>query len=207
MSDEALAACSSNVPEEEEDDKLKYKPPPEKSMSEILDADAEDESLRKYKETLLGSSTNVGAPLVIDASDPRRVLVRKLALCVEGRSDHELDLTRGDLEKLKEEPVTIKEDITYRIRIDFQVQREIVTGLKYVQKTYRKGIQVDKMTHMVGSYAPLETMQCYTTAPEDAPAGLLARGHYTVKSLFTDDDGHEHLKWEWSFDIKKDWKD
>jgi len=207
MSDEALAATSSVPEEEEEDDKLKYKPPPEKSMTEILDIDAEDESLRKYKETLLGSSTNVGAPLVIDAGDPRRVLVRKLALCVEGRPDHELDLTRGDLERLKDEPLVIREDITYRIRIDFQVQREIVTGLKYVQKTYRKGIQVDKMTHMVGSYAPLEAMQCYTTAPEDAPQGLLARGHYTVKSLFTDDDGHEHLKWEWSFDIKKDWKD
>jgi hypothetical protein len=27
-----------------------------------------------------------------------------------------------------------------------------------------------------------------------------------VQSLFTDDDRHEHLKWEWSFEIKKDWK-
>jgi hypothetical protein len=35
----------------------------------------------------------------------------------------------------------MKEGVHYKIRIDFHVQREIVQGLKYVQKTYRKGIQ------------------------------------------------------------------
>jgi hypothetical protein len=49
-------------------------------------------------------------------------------------------------------------------------------------------------------------IQSYTTPAEDAPAGMMARGSYTVQSLFTDDDRHEHLKWEWSFEIKKDWK-
>jgi hypothetical protein len=34
----------------------------------------------------------------------------------------------------------IKEGISYKIRIDFIVQREIVHGLKYVQKTYRLGV-------------------------------------------------------------------
>ena len=33
-----------------------YKPPPEKTIEEILEADKEDESLRKYKETLLGEA-------------------------------------------------------------------------------------------------------------------------------------------------------
>jgi len=56
-----------------------------------------------------------------DHSDERRVLVRKLALVVEGRDDVVLDLSRGDLDKLKNEPFTIKEGITYKIRIDFQV--------------------------------------------------------------------------------------
>ena len=43
----------------------------------------------------------------------------------------------------------IKEGIKFRIRIDFVVQREIVTGLKYIQKTSRMGVTVDKMKHMV----------------------------------------------------------
>lgn len=41
------------VDEELESD---YKPPPERSIEEILEADKEDESLRKYKETLLGEA-------------------------------------------------------------------------------------------------------------------------------------------------------
>lgn len=63
------------------------------------------------------------------------------------------------------------------------------------------------MTHMVGSYAPKAEIQSYTTPPEDAPSGMVARGTYKVQSLFTDDDKNEHLKWEWTFEIKKDWKD
>lgn len=48
----------------------------------------------------------------------------------------ELDLS-GDITKLKKQVFTIKEGVQYKIRIDFIVQREIVHGLKYVQKTYR----------------------------------------------------------------------
>lgn len=191
------------VTEEDEEQPTNYKPPPQKTLTEMIEADKDDESLRKYKETLLGSSAG-GAAVIIEPSNPKRVLVRKLVLLAEGQPEKELDLT-GDLETLKDEAFTIKEGISYKIRIDFHVQREIVTGMKYVQRTFRKGLLVDKMTHMVGSYAPKEEVQSYTTPIEDAPSGLIARGHYTVKSLFTDDDNNEHLKWEWSFNIKKDW--
>lgn len=33
-----------------------YKPPPEKTLEEIIKADEDDESLRKYKEALLGEA-------------------------------------------------------------------------------------------------------------------------------------------------------
>lgn len=191
-----------NTPEE--DIESNYKPPPEKTIEEILEADKEDESLQKYKEALLGDAK--AGKVIVDPADPRKVIVKKLVLCVTDRADVELDLT-GDLTQLKKQVFTIKEGVSYRIRIDFIVQREIVHGLKYIQKTYRMGVPVDKMTHMVGSYPPKAEMQSYTTPPEDAPAGMVARGSYTVHSLFTDDDKHEHLKWEWAFDIKKDWKE
>ena len=42
--------------------------------------------------------------------------------------------------------------------------------------------------------------------PDEAPTGMLARGHYEATSKFTDDDNHDYLKFEWSFDITKDWK-
>lgn len=135
-----------------------YKPPPEKSIEEILEADKEDESLRKYKEALLGEVAK--ETIVVEPNDPRKVIVKKLVLVVPERDDVELDLT-GDVTKLKKQvriaffpltpPIfsfhhfstqvfTIKEGIQYRIRIDFIVQREIVHGLKYVQKTSRLGV-------------------------------------------------------------------
>lgn len=45
-----------------------------------------------------------------------------------------------------------------------------------------------------------------TVNEEEAPSGMLARGHYNAVSSFVDDDKKEHLKFEWSFDISKDWE-
>ncbi|XP_066139800.1 rho GDP-dissociation inhibitor 1 isoform X2 [Euwallacea fornicatus] len=180
-----------------------YKPPPEKSISELLEIDQEDESLRKYKEALLGQAQ--AGPIIVEPDNPRKVIVKRLVLVPNDRPELSLDLS-GDLSKLKKETFIIKEGVSYKIRIEFFVQREIVHGLKYVQKTSKMGIS-DKMTHMVGSYAPKAEIQSYTTPSEDAPSGMLARSSYTVHSLFTDDDKNEHLKWEWTFEIKKDWKD
>ena len=35
---------------------------------------------------------------------------------------------------------------------------------------------------------------------------MLARGHYDAAFRFVDDDDKEYLKFDWSFDIAKDWK-
>ena len=64
---------------------------------------------------------------------------------------------------------------------------------------------MDSDSSMVGSYGPRKEIYSFTTAPDDAPSGLLLRGVYNMKSLFTDDDKNEHLKWEWNIEIKKDW--
>lgn len=188
----------------EKEPESNYKPPPEKTINELLEIDQDDESLRKYKETLLGQAQT--GPIIVEPDNPRKVIVKKLVLIPVDHPEISLDLT-GDLGELKKRSFVIKEGVSYKIKIEFIVQREIVHGLKYVQKTHKLGIPVDKMSHMVGSYAPKTEMQSYTTPSEDAPSGLMARGSYNVTSLFTDDDKHEHLKWEWSFEIKKDWKD
>lgn len=75
----------------------------------------------------------------IEPDDPRKVIVKKLVLVVADRPEVSLDLT-GDISKLKKETFVIKEGISYKIRIEFIVQREIVHGLKYVQKTYKLGL-------------------------------------------------------------------
>lgn len=73
------------------------------------------------------------------------------------------------------------------------------------KRNFFEFLAVDKSTSMVGSYAPKLDLQSYTTKDEEAPSGMIARGSYTIKSLFTDDDKNEHLKWEWKLEIKKDW--
>ncbi|XP_074597180.1 rho GDP-dissociation inhibitor [Brevipalpus obovatus] len=182
---------------------VNYRAPPEKSISEILEADKDDESLRRYKEALLADA--LSQVPIVDPNNPNRVVVKGLALITEDRPDLYLDLT-GDLNELKKTVYKIREGIQYKIRIDFYVQREIVTGLKYVQKINRKGIQVEKMSHMVGSYAPKMEHYSYVTPMEEMPSGLICRGTYVVKSLFTDDDGQNYLKWEWTFELTKEWE-
>jgi len=153
---------------------------------------------------LLGNAASGGnTGIVVMPDDPRNVIVQKIWLVVDGREDQELDLTKP-LSEIKKTKFTLKEGIKLKTRIEFIVQREIVTGLKYIQKTKRLAMS-DTLTHMVGSYPPKETHHSFTTPEEDIPSGALARGTYTVHSLFTDDDKNEHLKWEWQFELKKDW--
>lgn len=77
--------------------------------------------------------------LISEPDDPRKVIVKRLVLVPADRPEISVDLT-GNLSNLKKETFVIKEGVSYRIRIEFIVQREIVHGLKYVQQTYKVGI-------------------------------------------------------------------
>ncbi|KAK1887050.1 Rho GDP-dissociation inhibitor 1 [Dissostichus eleginoides] len=195
---EQLAAIAA---ENEEPDSVNYKPPAQKSLKEIQELDKDDESLRKYKETLLGSG-----PSGADPTTPN-VQVTQMSLVCETAPDPLILDLQGDLEAFKKQCFVLKEGVEYKIKISFKVNTEIVSGLKYVQQTYRKGIKIDKSDYMVGSYGPRCTEHEYSTTMEEAPKGLLARGNYVIKSKFTDDDQHDHLSWEWNLNVKKDWKD
>ncbi|XP_031794198.1 rho GDP-dissociation inhibitor 2 isoform X1 [Sarcophilus harrisii] len=187
---------------EEEDDldgKLNYKPPPQKSLKELQEMDKDDESLAKYKKTLLGDG-----PVVADPTAPNVVVTRLTLVCDTAPGPITMDLT-GDLEALKKKTFVLKEGAEYRVKINFKVNKDIVSGLKYVQHTYRTGAKVDKATFMVGSYGPRLDEYEFLTPPEEAPKGMIARGTYHNKSFFTDDDKHNHLTWEWNLSIKKEW--
>ncbi|KAL7378230.1 hypothetical protein ABVT39_010612 [Epinephelus coioides] len=190
------------VDAEEEDTNPNYRPPAQKSLDEIQQLDAEDESLRKYKEALLGKEVKVAA----DPSTPNIQVMSMTLVCDAAPAPLILDLT--DLDGFKKNPFVLKEGVEYKIKINFKVNKEIVSGLKYTQQTYRKAVRVDKSDYMVGSYGPRpDEAYEFLTTMEEAPKGMLARGTYTIKSKFTDDDKHDHLSWEWNLNIKKDWKD
>lgn len=50
--------------DDELDGKLNYKPPPQKSLKELQEMDKDDESLTKYKKTLLGDGPVVSGVCV-----------------------------------------------------------------------------------------------------------------------------------------------
>ncbi|NP_001080660.1 Rho GDP dissociation inhibitor (GDI) beta S homeolog [Xenopus laevis] len=187
--------------DDELDGKLNYKPPPQKSLQEIQELDKDDESLAKYKKSLLGDG-----PVVADPSAPNVTVTRLTLVCDAAPKPITMDLT-GDITNLKKETFALKEGVEYRVKIHFKVNKEIVSGLKYVQHAYRAGVRVAKATFMVGSYGPRPDEYDFLTPLEEAPKGILARGTYLNKSHFTDDDNHDHLTWEWNLSIRKEWNE
>jgi len=194
--------------DDEKGDMPEYKVGKKVGINELLQQDQGDESLRKYKESLLGSLDATVSP----KDDPRRVVIKELKILFEDRPGGEITYTletKEDLEKMKKTPFTLKEGCHYKIKVSFKIQHEIVSGLKYVNFVYRKGIKVAKDNQMLGSFGP-QTTAHEVVFPrngwEEAPSGLLSRGSYTAKSQFVDDDNVNHLEYEYAFDIKSDWK-
>ncbi|XP_075686799.1 rho GDP-dissociation inhibitor 3 isoform X2 [Rhinoderma darwinii] len=186
--------------EVEDETDLNYKAPEKKSLQEIQELDKDDESLIKYKQALLGNLPAV----VVDPNAPNVQVTQMALICDEAPKPITMDLT-GNVMALKEQTFVLKEGVSYKVKITFKVNKEIVCGLKYVQHTFRQGIRVDKETHMVGSYGPRVEPYEFLTPLEEAPKGMLVRGTYHMKSWFTDDDNTQHLAWEWNINIKKAW--
>lgn len=191
-----------NLPEQTHGYKLSQ---PKQSLANYQNMDAEDESLQRYKQSLgLGGGKDLSDP-----NDKRVCIIQALTMDSPGRSPVTVDLSQpGSENTLKDKPFTIKEGSKFTMSVTFKVQHEILSGLHYVQIVKRAGIKVSKDSEMLGSYAPnTDTQPKYTKkfAEEEAPSGMLTRGHYNAISSFVDDDKVTHLKFEWSFDIAKDW--
>ncbi|KYR00108.1 Rho GDP-dissociation inhibitor [Tieghemostelium lacteum] len=191
---------------EDNHDVPEYKPSKAVSVDSLLKQDAEDESLRKYKESLLGKV--VAGP----KDDPRRVVVKEMRVIVDGRPNdivYPLE-TKEQILEMKNKPFILKESCHYKIKLSFKVQHEIVSGLKQINSVYRKGIKVANVKTMLGSFGPQADAHAVVIPRngwEEAPSGLLGRGSYTAKVEFVDDDNTNHLSIDYAFAIKSDWKD
>jgi len=187
-----------------------YKVSEKVAMDKLLKQDAEDESLQRYKKSLGLVATAIYSP----KDDPRRVVIIELRVICENRPGgdivYNLVATKDAVKQLKDKPFTIKEGSNYKIKVSFRVQHEIVSGLKYVNTVYRKGIRVHKDEEMIGSFGPQEKPHEVVFPRqgwEEAPSGMLARGTYNAKSQFIDDDKQNHLEYEYTFAIRKGWED
>lgn len=174
------------------------------SVDELLAKDADDESLRRYKEELLGSAAHGDLG---DTTDGRRVVVVEFK--VEFEDGHEaiqynLDTPTG-VEHLRTTPFVMTEGCRYRFVISFRVNQTIVSGLRFCNKVKRTVLSTCD-TIVLGSYAPRSESYVFIFPRHEwmeAPSGLLYRGKYMGRFLFDDDDHVEHLNLLYTFGIKR----
>ncbi|KAL2496005.1 Rho GDP-dissociation inhibitor 1 [Forsythia ovata] len=108
---------------------------PKWSIKEHLEKDKDDESLRRWKEQLLGS---VDADAVQESREPD-VKILSLSIISNGRTDIVLPISEsGNPRGLW---FTLKEGSRYRLRFSIKVSDDIVCGLKYTNTVWKKGIR------------------------------------------------------------------
>ncbi|KAG8647372.1 rho GDP-dissociation inhibitor 1 [Manihot esculenta] len=185
--------------EEEEDEERKIELGPQYTLKEQLEKDKDDESLRRWKEQLLGS---VDFNSVGETLDPE-VKILSLAIKSPGRSDIVLSIPEDG--NPKGIWFTLKEGSRYSLQFTFQVGNNIVSGLKYTNTVWKTGVKVDSAKEMLGTFSPQAEPYTHEMPEETTPSGMFARGNYTAKSKFVDDDNKCYLEINYTFDIRKEW--
>ncbi|KAI4305705.1 hypothetical protein L6164_029056 [Bauhinia variegata] len=189
--------CATEDDEDEEGTKIKLGP--QFTLKEHIEKDKDDESLRRWKEQLLGSvdMENIGETLEPD------VKIMSLTIVSPGRDDIVLPIPEdGNLKGLW---FTLKEGCHYSLKFTFQVSNNIVSGFKYTNTVWKTGMKVDSAKEMLGTFSPQQEPYTHMMPEETTPSGLFARGQYSARSKFSDDDDKCYLEINYTFDIRKDW--
>ncbi|GAA0139613.1 G-protein modulator [Lithospermum erythrorhizon] len=189
------ASCYATEDEEE----LAIQLGPKVSIKEHLEKDKDDESLRKWKEQLLG---NVDADAVNETKEPD-VKILSLTITSSGRPDIVLSIPEsGNPKGLW---FTLKEGSKYHLKFSIKVSNDIVCGLKYTNTVWKAGLKVDSSKEMLGTFSPQGEPYLHEMPEETTPSGMFARGSYSARSKFLDDDNKCYLEINYTFDIQKQW--
>ncbi|KAH1096114.1 hypothetical protein J1N35_013035 [Gossypium stocksii] len=159
----------------------------------------DDESLRRWKEQLLGS---VDMSAVGESKEPE-VKILSLSIVSPGRPD--IILPIPFVTKPKTCLFTLKQGSRFRLKFTFNVSNNIVSGLKYVNTVWKTGIRVDNTKLMLGTFSPQKEPYTFELEEETTPSGLFARGSYAVRTKFVDDDDKVYLDVSYHFEIQKNW--
>uniref|UniRef100_A0A251V8J3 Putative rho protein GDP-dissociation inhibitor, Immunoglobulin E-set n=1 Tax=Helianthus annuus TaxID=4232 RepID=A0A251V8J3_HELAN len=169
------------------------------SESILKKTSRDDESLRRWKEQLLGS---VDAAQVEEVQEPD-VKILSLTIVSPDRPDIVLEIPNTGNPKAPW--FTLKEGSKYNLKFSVKVSNDIVCGLKYTNHVWKKGLKVDNSKEMLGTFSPQPEPYTHVMPEEVTPSGFLARGNYTAKTKFVDDDNKCYLELNYTFDIQKDW--
>ncbi|AQK54977.1 rho GDP-dissociation inhibitor 1 [Zea mays] len=194
------APCCHEEEEEEEEEKAPQAIDlgPMVSIKEQLEKDKDDESLRRWKEQLLGGVdlNSVGETLEPD------VRITSLSILSPGRRDIVLPLP---VDATKGVWFTLKEGSPYRLKFTFSVSSNIVSGLRYTNTVWKTGLKVDRAKEMLGTFSPQPEPYTYVTPEDTTPSGMFARGSYSARTKFLDDDRKCYLEINYAFDIRREW--
>lgn len=178
---------------------------PTTNVAALLEKDAEDESLRRYKESLMAAAVKGDLG---DTSDPRRVVIAEFRIVFEDAAVEDIvaDLsTPQGVDAFKAAGVKLREGCSYKFRIAFKVQHEIVDALTYRVSLTKMGLgESDEV--VLGSYAPQtepHTFEHPRYGWEEAPKGMLYRGKYTARCKFTDGLKNTHVEFSYPVTITK----
>ncbi|KAK6919256.1 Rho protein GDP-dissociation inhibitor [Dillenia turbinata] len=224
--------------EEEDDDEegLNIQVGPQFSLKEQLEKDKDDESLRRWKEQLLGSVDfgNIGVTMWISVSVEQLLLfldmigvkmcsylfddgnvtssveclepdVKILSLSIVSAGRPDIILLIPEAGNPKGLWFTLKEGSKYSLKFSFLVKNNIVSGLKYTNSVWKTGIKVDSTKEMLGTFSPRSEAYAHMMPEETTPLGIFARGSYSARSKFLDDDNKCYLEINYTFDIRKEW--
>ncbi|KQK04534.1 rho GDP-dissociation inhibitor 1 [Brachypodium distachyon] len=196
-------ASVSVVEEEEEEDEdeeeVNMELGPLVPLKDHLDLDKDDVSLRRWKEQLLGDvdTTKLG-----ETVEPE-VTILNLAILAPGRPD--LVLSIPFVPDDKGYAFVLKDGSTYSFRFSFTVSNNIVSGLKYSHTIWKTGVRVENQKVMLGTFSPRQEPYTHKAEEDTTPSGMFARGSYSAKLKFVDDDGKVYLDMRYSFEIRKGW--
>ncbi|KAL0390895.1 UNVERIFIED_CONTAM: Rho GDP-dissociation inhibitor 1 [Sesamum calycinum] len=157
----------------------------------------EDESLRRWKEKLLGC-------LESDLNGQMEPEVKFHSIGIVSSDFGEISTPFPmNEEQCKRVLFTLQEGSEYRLKLTFSVLHNIVSGLAYTNTVWKAGLKVDQSRGMLGTFAPQREPYVHTLEEETTPSGVLARGVYTAKLKFEDDDKRRHMELDYSFEIRK----
>ncbi|KAK4742477.1 hypothetical protein SAY87_000478 [Trapa incisa] len=172
---------------------------PQCTLKEHIEKDKDDESLRRWKEQLLGS---VDLASVGETLEPE---VKFLSLIILSPGRTEIVLAIPEDGKPKGLWFSLKEGSRYSLKFSFEVKNNIVSGLRYTNTVWKTGVKVDSSKEMVGTFSPQSEPYTHVMPEETTPSGMFARGSYSAKTKFLDDDNKCYLEINYTFDIKREW--
>ncbi|KAI8004184.1 Rho GDP-dissociation inhibitor 1 [Camellia lanceoleosa] len=161
-----------NKEDEEEKDCLQLGPIC--SIKEHLEKDKDDESLRRWKEQLLGS-VNVNAVEETLALD---IQILGLSILCPGRPDLVLEIpANGDPKGMW---FTLKEDTCFHLRFSIQVSNNIVSSLRYINTVWKT---IDRSKQMVGTFRSQAAPYMHEMPKETTPSKMT---NLTLSNVMSD---------------------